>query len=188
MSDRAVIVARWNEDVSWLSDLPSGWRPEVVQKDRDLPNTGREASSYCWWVSRNRDRIDPAGTYAFLQGSPYEPHGFRPPHLVEVDGFAPLGRDVVTERFADGWIEGRNLGPEWAHAAAGAWRAWVSRTERPPEYNSFVIGAQFLVPGRALLARPDGWWRAYGSWCCYGHRPWIAERIWRYVMDAERYP
>lgn len=188
MADRRIIVARYCEDTTWTQRPPAGWETEIVQKGLDLPNEGREASSYCWWIATHYDGIDPEGTYAFLQGSPFEPHGFRLWQLREVDGFEALGRDRITEQFLDGWIETRPLGREWHGAAETAWKLWVSQDQPPPIEHSFRIGAQFLVPGRVLLARSRDWWEAYGTWLRYGHRPWIAERIWQYIMAPSQFP
>lgn len=188
MSAHHVVIARFCEDVTWLQRLPLGWTHRVIQKGVDLPNLGREASSYAWWIEHHHDQIDPDGTYAFLQGHPFEPHGVRMSHLREVDRFQPLGRDRIEERFSDGWIEGRTLGTEWQHAAPDAWRQWVSSAHAPPDRHEFTIGAQFLVRGRALVARPASWWRYFGAWNHHGYRPWLSERLWSYIMDPDRYP
>lgn len=188
MAARHTVIARFNEDVTWVRDLPRDWTHRIVQKCVDLPNHGREASSYCWWIWAHYGKIDPEGTYAFLQGHPFEPHGVRLYHLREVSRFEALGRDRIEERFSDGWIEGRGLDPVWRDAAVHAWQSWVSLSRPPPERHEFVIGAQFLVPGRVLLARPIAWWHDLGSWACFQHRPWILERLWQYILDPESYP
>lgn len=61
-----IVVARYNEDVSWV-------RGEhfIVQKDTHLPNTGREATSYLWWIIENYKRL-PGGMTTFVQGGALE--------------------------------------------------------------------------------------------------------------------
>lgn len=62
-----LIIARYNEDVKWADEYEDFF---VVQKGLDLPNVGREPSSYVWYIIKNYDSLE--GDYCFLQGNPLE--------------------------------------------------------------------------------------------------------------------
>lgn len=61
------VIARYNEDISWVKDLDY----VVVQKDIDLPNKGREPSSYIWYIITQYKDLQ--GIYLFTQGE-YSDH------------------------------------------------------------------------------------------------------------------
>jgi hypothetical protein len=172
---RVLVVARWREDVSWLSGLPVGWRVRVVQKDADLPNCGREASSYLWWIATHRVVWD--ATYAFVQGDPW-PHGFSWAQLRGVDRYTPLGAYQLAE---DG--SGQPNHPDLQTGAA--YRALD--LGEPPVSFAYWAGAQFLVPGRALQRRPKRWyhdlWQEIGRNGAGGVlNAWTMERLWGHLL------
>ena len=67
---KTLVVARHNEDVSWLNEI-TGCDVEIVEKGRHVPNIGREASSYLWWMRENVGKY-PEGMIYFLQGGSTE--------------------------------------------------------------------------------------------------------------------
>lgn len=62
---KTIVIARYNESMDWYSSLAN---VVVVQKDRDLPNIGREPSSYVWYILNHWGTLN--GIYFFLQGDP----------------------------------------------------------------------------------------------------------------------
>ena len=60
-----VIVARYDEDVSWAHKFDEF---VIIQKGAQLPNKGREPTSYLWYIINHYD--DLKGDYIFLQGNP----------------------------------------------------------------------------------------------------------------------
>lgn len=171
---RVLVVAQHEEDVGWLQDLPNGWTSRVVRKDRDIPNRGREASSYLWWLAT--EEIDPAGTYGFLQGRPWD-HGFGWSDLRDVERFTPIGdRELID----DGNGYPNHVGVPMDDAYAG----WLGR--EPLGCYTFVGGAQFLAPGWLLLSRPREDYDRLRS-LVEEHRlgPWVMERLWGYLWQDD---
>lgn len=166
------VVARWEETFDW-SACP--WPVRIVQKGIDLPNAGREAASYAWWVATHHDQIDPDGTYAFLQGNPF-PHAFTWDQLRLVDRYEPLGGHHLRE-LPDGSPNHPGLPLDRAYRVLGLGDAL-------PDEFCFPAGAQFLAPGRALLRHSADWWRELqartsdGGWL----NPWVMERLWPHVI------
>lgn len=84
-SDVEIVIARWNEDISWSDmytsvrtvydksseseHLPASTRGEIVK----LPNLGRESYTYLWHIVNNYDNL--AKVTAFTQGS-VPTHGY----------------------------------------------------------------------------------------------------------------
>jgi hypothetical protein len=168
------VVARYQEDFDWTA---SPWPVCIVQKDRDLPNAGREASSYAWFCANHQVEADQ--TYAFLQGNPM-PHAFGWAQLRQVDRFAPLGAYHLRE-LPDGSPNHPGLDLAQAFAVLGCPGA------QPSEFE-FTAGAQFLVSGRVLLRRDRAWWAWLQQVASGGIpelawlNPWVMERLWPYLL------
>ncbi|HSE45231.1 MAG TPA: hypothetical protein VLA89_07865, partial [Gemmatimonadales bacterium] len=133
-----LIVARHQENLGWLSATPEGWTPFVVYKDIDLPNEGREASSYFYALAKIHYR--PGDTLAFLQGDPFQ--HIRPDVLRErltgpIKGFTHLSEMIVADD-ADGhpWHPGLPVGKRFDE--------WIGGDR--PEMFEFPAGAQFAIP------------------------------------------
>lgn len=161
------VVARHEEDLGW-SD---GWAGVVVvQKGRDLPNVGREASSWLWFLETAE--IDPDTTYAFLQGDP-RPHGVGLLNLRTVDRYTPIGSTTLSCDL-DGAPNHPGLQIE---RRAGEWLGVTV----PPSIT-FRAGAQFLLPGRLALSRPRDWYARLRRAVEEDKTgPWVMERLWQFV-------
>lgn len=165
-----LIVARWQEDVSWL-DSVTGWEPFVVVKDVDLPNVGREAASYLWAFSRLWSRLEPGDRVGCVQADPF-------PHCEDLLGrlngeqtdlFLPLGNWHVS----DG--EGRPDHPDLP--IRDRYEQWVGTVF--PGRVGFVAGAQFTVDASRVLARPaSDHDRLAHEVSCDEKGAWIMERLW----------
>lgn len=177
MGVKLLVVARYNEPLHWLADLPLEWRFRVVQKGWDAPNTGREASSYAWWCETQH--IEPDGTYGFVQGDPFD-HGFDWSELRAVERYTPMGDWL----FVDG-PDGR---PNHPHLPLlDSHLRWVGPPA--PQRWAFVGGAQFLVPGHVLLSRPRTWWAELRQWADTDpHAPWVLERLWSWLLGVPAQP
>jgi hypothetical protein len=163
------VVARYQEEFDWSA---SPWPARIIQKGRELPNAGREASSYAWFCAF--EPIEPEQTYAFLQGDP-RPHAFEWSQLRQVDRFTPLGAYHLTE-LPDG--SPNHPGLQLARACEELQIAPI-----PDEFH-FTAGAMFLVPGHAILRRDPRFWAwlqgrvSANDWL----NPWVMERIWPYLL------
>lgn len=179
-----LVVARHTEDVDWISRLPEDWSAAVVQKDRDLPNRGREPASFLWWMFTHYRQISRDRVYGFVQGDPF-PHCADLLTILErpVEWFAPLtgdsryGSDPVLSE-GDGEPHHRGL------PVAACYERWLGVPW--PGQVWFWPGGQFAVRGAAILARPRGFWaRLLGDALDdEAGSPWVLERLWPVIFGA----
>jgi len=179
---KILVVARHNEDVSWLEEV-AGWEGLVVQKGLDLPNVGREASSYLWAMQRLYDGIADDDLAAFCQGSAFD-HFDREELDEPVEWFRPLGARAPTgpisgwhRSFADGAPDHPGL------PIRESYEAWVARPW--PGHVDFVAGAQFIVTGACLKQHPKERYAGLAEQM-NGPGPWVMERLWAAFFNAER--
>ena len=171
MERLALVIARWNENLNWLAAYPG--KKFIVQKGVHLPNEGREASSYLWFLATQE--IDPKVTYGFMQGDVSD-HGVTPNKVHPVHSFTPLGTWRVTDDH-----EGRPHHP--GLPLAEKFTEWFGK--EPPRKFTFTAGANFLIPGELLLTYPkdlyaDLWPRMGTEW----EAPWCIERHWEYIWPG----
>lgn len=62
------VIARYNEDIDWALQ----YKHDVVQKDLDMPNQGREPASYLLWIINNYCKLKDDEEYVFCQGNPFD--------------------------------------------------------------------------------------------------------------------
>ena len=167
-----IVVARRHEPVDWLNRLPAEWEPLVVQKDVDVANDGREATSFLWALARLRPQLALRANVAFVQGDPF-PHtadlvsqlgrpfagGFRwlgdPEHTTERDG-SPHHPGLPVERCLRSWF-----GREWDGTVL------------------FAAGGQFIVTGRAIRQKPARFYRDLAvKVAAEPDGAWVMERLW----------
>ena len=169
---KVLVVARYRENIAWLDNLPPGWLPEVVEKDVDLPNRGREPSSYLHAMIELYPIAAPSDTFGFVQGNPFDHCPDLMVRLTQpVEWFDPLGTHPY-QSDAHG-------GPHHAGVPVGDCHArWLG--EPMGGEVEFWAGGQFLLTGAALLSRPVGWYRAmYDDLMSRDDlSPWAAERLW----------
>ena len=167
MAKPVVVVARYEEDVSWIDRSP--WDAFVVQKGEHLPNQGREPASFFWYMATQP--ISKTGMYAFVQGDPW-PHGFEFSDLRAAAPYAPIGVFHYTS-LGDGTPHHPGLEVD------ARYREWL---DGPPRTAfPFAAGGQFVVSGRALLQRPPEWYAEMQERMYDGDNPWVMERLWHQV-------
>jgi hypothetical protein len=141
-----LVVARYDEDLSWLNRIDPLWHRTIVTKGQQLPNTGREASSYLWAMENVTYEDD--GWVCFVQGNPFDhydglfealndPLEYPLQFLPLARGYAqtdatgkPHDHDVPVREFFEKFV-----GP-WPTTDDGA--------------IGFAPGAQFIVPAAYL--------------------------------------
>ena len=172
-----LVVARYKEDVGWLSGIP-GWNHVIIQKDTengkgDLPNTGRESSSYFYAILKHYDTINSADVWAFVQGRPFD-------HCVDfstalglpVDGFRWLGNASKT---TDG--EGRpdhpGLPVEKKHGE------WLGKEMAEPVL--FAPGGQHITTGERILRHPKSFYTEVMRDFNIEYNAWVGERLWEEI-------
>lgn len=148
-----------------------------MQKDVHVPNKGREASSYFWWIKQNYSKIQPGDLIAFVQGNPAA-------HCDQLPDFLAHGTDWFLE--------------------LGGWRVICDRQGRPhhgdlpiaqsckdwlgfecPEWIVFVAGGQFMVTGSNILSRPKSFYEEMFGAANAGDGPWVLERLWALLFGKD---
>lgn len=174
-----LVVARYNEDTSWLQQFPEF---DVVVYDKGngggedrLPNVGREAHTYLHHIVTHYDSL--ADTTVFLQGDPH----FHCRSLAEKvysvhrgTEYLPLSETLIIER-ADGTPMHRGLHLErmWDRLLPGT---------SPPYFLSHSA-ACFAVSRDRMLKRPlEFYQRMLSAVLEDDAGPWQAERLWAHVF------
>jgi len=151
------VIARYDEDISWSDGLDRF----VVQKGVHLPNNGREASSWLWFIIQHYDVLE--GTYAFRQGNPEGPlHG-------------KMWSSTANYDLRDYKFDSRPLAD---HLGVEI-----------PEILVFVAGAQHDVDAEVIRLRSKEWYeKAFDAANTGFKAPWIFERLWPYIWFGKAQP
>lgn len=161
-----LVVARYNEPLDWLSQVPKEWEVRIYNKGErvsppastdsrclmiDVANIGREAETFLY---HNMSEA-PRDYTIYLQGNPFD-------HCPD-----PIGQANFIMRRGDrvGWL-GPHYDTEWnvpPHTLAdlgaiGVWARLFSGEPMPRRF-SFPAGAQMVVWRDRILARSAEWWR-----------------------------
>lgn len=169
MEDRPIryIIAQHNEDVTWASQL----NRMIIRKGIDLPNIGREASSYLFFICKNYFKIDRNTDYVFCQGDPFD-HGFQ---------VSKTGRY---------WGRVHTCGPDGLpqHAGLDLGSFCLKLGLAPYTEYTFRAGAQFKVSGEEILGRSWEWYQnAYKVSLEDPLAPWMFERVWPDIFTSLKY-
>lgn len=173
-----LVVARHEEDVSWLADVPADWQPLVVQKGVHLPNVGREASSYFWALHHLRPTLAPDDVVCCVQGNPFA-------HCDDL--YEQLALPTEHFRWIGGWVIDRcdaNGQPHDAIPVADYYERWLKR--RWPGNVSFVAGAQFLVTGREVCRYPRSHYSHMRKEMSRHKAAWVMERLWEQLLSDRK--
>jgi len=150
---KTLVLARYNENISWSSKYD---HVHIVQKERDLPNKGRESSSYIWWVIQNYEKL-PEKVH-FLQGNP----------------FAHTNDNLESTYFPETDRNGCAL-----HCGLKFEEITIPLGIELPERWSFPAGANFEVTKSEILKYKYDWYKkAYNLSINHEQAPWIFERLW----------
>lgn len=167
----AVVVAKFEEDVSWTAALPAEWDVFTYDKsDGTIPNVGREAETYARFLSERYDELPAWEHVVFLQGNPFD-HAL-PPHddVWGVQELAGLGTPFVSD--GDGKPDHEGLPVSRAHAL-------VFGEDAAPAQWHFFGGAQYVVPVPCITRRPKEFWtRLHGLLAAEQVCAWAMERLW----------
>jgi hypothetical protein len=168
---RYLVVARFNEPIAWVAQHRGIWNVQVVEKGVDLPNVGREASSYLWWILQNYERLKQGDRIAFVQGNPYD-------HCPQFDTYlrsaVMLGPMLTCD--AQGW-------PNHGGLAKSLARGCEILGRQVPEEITFVAGAQFVVTASQIHDRTLQQYQALYDWTMEdADAPWSCERLWSEIF------
>lgn len=163
--ERILVIARYQENIEWANKYPEY---VIIQKDKDIPNTGREASSYAWYIIQNYDNLPENIT--FCQGNPFE-------HVDTLDhppttSIVPLGRIYQSDHRGNPHHPQLQI-PELAHKLG----------IEIPEKLDFIVGAQFTVHRDIIRKRPKEFYvKLYNLANTFPEAPWCLERLWIYIF------
>lgn len=156
-----LVVARYNEDLVWLADVPSEWEVLVYNKGEGVavgrhsvvgrPNVGREAETFC----HHNASVPPAEWNVFLQGNPFD-------HWNDPLGHAER---IIARGDRVGWL-GYHFDTAWnvpphTLSALDFQTAWgdAGMDGICPTRLSFPAGAQMVVHGSVIERRHRAWWQ-----------------------------
>jgi hypothetical protein len=186
-----VVVARFNEDLTWTSAL---FRPRLFVYNKGdgpeprLPNVGREAQTYLHHMIEHR------GDYAewtfFTQGDPNRHLPFSQLQGI-VNGWPKT--DFRSALWIDGGptffvnqpvrFEGKAEGECWEKGVPEVWRELFEADQ--PGGMVFAPAAIFAISRDKLLARSSAFYlKAMALVCDRPRGPWEFERLWAYLWTS----
>lgn len=205
-----IVVARFHEDLSWISDIISSLgRPAHVtvydKSDSDdwdeawsssvdrrvvVENVGREAETFARFVVDNYAAWSSAPSAAadivvFLQGNPFDHEAFR---VVEgqvawaLQQPSSAGVLVLGKLIRD---DGMGYPNHPGLPIARSYELLFGHARSNPTWT-FPNGAQYVVPMSTLLARPLAFWKDLHAHLFEGRiDPWSMERLWACVFEFD---
>ena len=195
-----LVVARYEEDVSWLGIIPESIRVVIYNKGGGmiprrsdaipLPNIGREADTYLQHIIRCYD--NPAEVTVFCQGKPFD----HAPDFHRVLRDLASGTRILRDFRWYGFLidtddkRGRRLFVPWSKNPQGMelpleefYKALFN--EESPESFTFYPGAQFAVTADCLRQRPRTFYeKALALVERIELAPHCLERIWDRVFGV----
>jgi hypothetical protein len=152
--------------------MPAGWVTMTVNKTTDLPNEGREASSFAYAIRHLYE--DPPPLVAFVQGNPFDACPTLFEDLQEpCREFRWLGStDYVSE--ANGSPHDTTLSVDVLYERLTG-KAWPGKVR-------FAAGGQFILPGAMLHRYPPSYYQDLEQLANMGRNPWNLERLWEAIF------
>lgn len=138
---RGIVVAKYNEDISWISKIDKDIKRYVYNKGQDdllnsirLPNIGREAHTYLVHITENYYNLD--DFLIFTQGNPFD-------HVPDISQFNELGNTIGYQSFVKlfgNYIKGEIISAKLHPARrlranpSNQWMQFSSKSEITPNY------------------------------------------------------
>lgn len=205
-----VVVARYKEQLSWLSTLDEGIRTRVYNKGPDdiqyafekLPNVGHESNTYLHHICKRYHELAPVTV--FVQGSIIE-------HIIDGSDEKSYIQNLVTEALHSDSGMSQNFVCEpnvpWAPRPAfkiSQWNgvknvdtgqvlgAWFENfiLEQFPDHMTFLWypGALFAASREAIHRRPKAYYKRLlttVSQCIAHEASHFIERSWFYIFNPQ---
>jgi hypothetical protein len=198
---RVIVVARFNEDVSWLDSFKK-CRTIVYDKSDspipgsvELPNIERELGSFLGFIIDNYENL-PEHT-VFMQGRPFDHMKYHRGNLEDeiIDSLSDVSKPLLTDTLCEAhdYYPGLQVVKHYQELFKG---------DLPPTFD-FAAGCQYSVPKNNLLFRPKEFYMKLKNmlhlyplvntcipafseeydpaWIC----PWALERLIGYVFDGK---
>lgn len=177
-----IVVAKHEEDVSWLDQLPKDWETKVYDKSPsgEYDNVGREAETFARFILDHYDTLHTWDRVLFVQGHPFD-------HECSVDLIVRSVTDPRPVGLGPLFLSDGQGAPHHHGLKVGEAHVLLGLDPRIAEKNvwPFVAGAQYSVPTTTLMKRPREFWAAlhaalYTGTIC----PWTMERLWLFVFGS----
>lgn len=178
-----VVIAKYREDMAWVKELPCEYK--IYDKDKDIPNVGREAETYLRYIIENYDNLP--DHVVFLQGHPFD-------HLMERN-INFLNRCIRSANNSDVTIPLNYVVQERVNVYTRTRESFKALFDSPlSDTVSICSGAQFIVPKSCILNRKKEFYEVimkvmvdvnntqYLMTNCLVC-PWTIERMWLYIFD-----
>ena len=182
--NKMIIIAKYKEDISWLSNIT---QPVIVyDKSKDIPNVGREAETYLRYIVENYDKIE--GNTIFLQGNPFDHI-----NISREEFFNLLNNNSHISKFTPL----NSMHSEIGYSYTNTLKSFeIMFNISAPLGFEFPPGAQFIVPKHLIHSRPLQFYELLrndiilnnhvtisknNSFSC----PWTLERMWPYIFNPE---
>jgi hypothetical protein len=197
-----LVVARYEEDLSWLSNVPPQIRVTVYDKCEDgstpaaprtlpLPNIGREAHTYLHHIAMRYETLAPLTI--FCQGKPFD-HAFDfhktlrelADGKMKVEDFLWLGHFADTDSPNGILFRNWSKNPARETLEINAFHRALFGCDGPPEYP-FFGGAQFVVVREKIRERPKIFYEnALQISMQFPHAAHCFERTWDRIFNAQK--
>lgn len=166
--DKVIVVAKYKENTDWCV----GRNCVIIEKDKDLPNTGREASTYAWYIVNNYDNLPKNIT--FCQGDPFTT--VKSIDCDYTDLLVPHGNIIHCKSDGSPSHPGLKLTEMCKELNLGSLEDFFPTVR-------FIMGAQFTVNSKIVLRRPKEYYiKVLDLANNFQDGPWCLERFWLYIF------
>jgi Protein of unknown function (DUF3431) len=178
-----LVVARYREDVSWVTHVDAN--VFIVDKSQ-IGNTGREASSWLWFIAQHYQSLE--GDYLFCQGDPF---AHCPDFIAEANRaddptrmLAPIQQRHFGERLTCDWNGAPHQPGLKIEETLPAINQQLERAWNVPALIEFTAGGQFLASAEEIRygLTNYGAWRLKAMADTWPDAPWVFERLWDYLI------
>lgn len=209
---KEVVISRYNEDVSWITNIDSDVKIHLYNKGEhlhnyrciSLPNVGRESNTYLYHICLNYNNL--SDTIFFFQGYPFDHTGNC---LPIINNGSEVWNKEKQLQYPGYWGYAHNfLGNMWPLVAAGQFNGTCSTSHLdgkphhpglpvgelwdlvfetpPPTTLEFVPGNQFNVNKALILNRSLAFWEFLLELSKTRDTfPWEFERVTPYIFHPD---
>lgn len=187
MRKKSIIIARYNENLEWVYQIPSEYKIKIYNKGGDipfdsekLPNVGRESHSYLKYIIDNYDNME--DEIIFTQGNPFDHCG--------VDFLEKINKDYPTSyfNFSNLYfdVEDLNHPPHMSFhdlSPADIYNKYINKPISNLKYKLYV-NACFKVEKENVLRHSIGMYKElYERHFSDMYMPYIMEYSWHLLFD-----
>jgi len=195
-----IVVCRYNEDISWVKDVPSYIDKYVYNKGSPLPDTiplpnrGREGAAYLYHIIKRYDKI--SQVTIITQGRPFDHcRAFleilhKMPHVKDL---CPLNKNMLIDHIirwtkANKWKKQVMPGSPWVGKDPGFFEYYnyLFKTPFDRRINIFSPGAQYAIPYKIIISRPKSFYEKILKTLDYAVDPlegYFLEGLWQNVFN-----